>query len=108
MNRANIMPTELRLATILLIVSPSLGFTQEAQPIAAPDTITIYLDTDLGTRKKGAAKILTQSHRDFAAKGYRFTDLQIYIEDGDQEGFFVTYTKEGPSPLLSAEMHLPD
>ena len=36
-------------------------------------------------------------HADMAKQGWKFMDLDIYVEDGDMKGFFVTYVRE-PAP----------
>ncbi len=83
------------IAAMLVLLFPLDVDAREAVPVVDQETVTIYLDTDLGSRKKGAAKLLTKSHQAYAEKGYELVDIQIYIEDGDQEGFFVTYSKRG-------------
>ncbi len=82
------------IAAISALLFPLEVEARDSVPVVDQDTVTIYLDTDLGSRKKGAAKLLTRSHQAYGEKGYRLIDMQIYIEDGgDQEGFFVTYGK---------------
>lgn len=53
--------------------------------------VTLYLDADLGRRKNGAAKSLTALHEQQRRLGYVVVDVEPYVEDGDLEGFFVTY-----------------
>ena len=55
--------------------------------------VTIWVDATWGFRNQGAANDLTAAHRAFAAHGYRVQDVEPYIENGDLEGFFVTYQK---------------
>ena len=55
--------------------------------------VTIWVDATWGFRNQGAANELTAAHRAFAAHGYRVEDVEPYIENGDLEGFFVTYQK---------------
>lgn len=64
-----------------------------ADPVGAPDTVTVFVGAHFGMREDGAAKALTRSHSDFAARGYRFASLAPYDENGDLQGFFVTYTR---------------
>ncbi len=94
------MNRHILLGLIAALTFPVHSVARQPELPLGQDTVTIYLDTDFGSRKKRAARMLSKSHREFAEKGYRFVDLQIYIEDGDQEGFFVTYTrvKTKPSP----------
>lgn len=62
-------------------------------PAVPADTVTVFVDAHFGMREKGAAEALTRSHSNFAAKGYRFASLAPYDENGDLQGFFVTYTR---------------
>lgn len=56
--------------------------------------VTIFVDADFGGRKDHAAKQLTRAHGDFATRGYVVIDVESYTENGDLQGFFVTYRKE--------------
>lgn len=62
-------------------------------PLMSDDSITVYLDASWGYRTTRAAENLTQSHSDFAKRGYRLQDVDLYIENGDLKGFFVSYTR---------------
>lgn len=57
-------------------------------------SITVFVGAKFGRKQKGAAKALTKSHAKYFQNGYHFTDLGVYTENGDLEGFFVTYTKK--------------
>jgi hypothetical protein len=54
---------------------------------------TIWVDASWGFRNQGAANNLTKAHSAFAARGYKVVSVQPYIENGDLQGFFVTYQK---------------
>ena len=56
-------------------------------------TVSIYVDVDLGARKSGSADELNQSHRAFNANGYDVVSVVGYTENGDLQGFFVTYVR---------------
>ena len=43
--------------------------------------------------KQGAANSLSRAHQAFAAHGYKVQSVEPYIENGDLQGFFVTYQK---------------
>jgi hypothetical protein len=66
-----------------------------AQESAAANlpAVTIWIDASWGFRNQGAANNLTKSHSAFAAHGYKVLSVQPYIENGDLQGFFVTYQK---------------
>jgi hypothetical protein len=54
---------------------------------------TIWVDATWGFRRQGAANALSDAHRAFAARGYKVVSVEPYIENGDLQGFFVTYQK---------------
>jgi hypothetical protein len=55
--------------------------------------VTIWVDSTWGFRHQGAANALSDAHQAFAARGYKVVSVQPYIENGDLQGFFVTYQK---------------
>ena len=54
---------------------------------------TIWVEASWGFRNQGAANDLTAAHKAFAARGYKVVSVEPYIENGDLEGFFVTYQR---------------
>ena len=54
---------------------------------------TVWVDASWGFRNQGAANDLTRAHNAFAAFGYKVASVEPYIENGDLQGFFVTYRK---------------
>jgi hypothetical protein len=36
---------------------------------------------------------MTQKHAEMARSGWRFAGMQVYTENGDLEGFYVSYTR---------------
>jgi len=54
---------------------------------------TIWVDASWGFRNQGAANSLSKAHQAFAARGYKVVSVEPYIENGDLQGFFVTYQK---------------
>lgn len=54
---------------------------------------TVWVDASWGFRNQGAANDLTRAHKAFAARGYKVVSVEPYIENGDLQGFFVTYQK---------------
>jgi hypothetical protein len=57
---------------------------------------TIFVADKSGSRQKGSAEALSATHDNAESQGWNFADLEVYIEDGDLQGFFVTYTKTNP------------
>jgi hypothetical protein len=93
--------TSLRLASLLLAcvvgAAGSILLTHAGPAhaeAATGNTVTVFVDATFGFRKNHMATKLTQSHAEYAARGYRFVDMSPYNENGDLVGFFVTYTRQ--------------
>ena len=79
----------------------SSAFAQEAEQAAlAPESsmdceqaITVFHDISGFGRKDRAAERMTERHDEMALSGWRFAGMEIYTENGDLEGFFVSYTR---------------
>ncbi|MBN8426452.1 MAG: hypothetical protein J0L65_03200 [Xanthomonadales bacterium] len=57
------------------------------------DAVTVFIDADWGGREDGAAREITRAHKAFAQRGYRLISVETYTENGDLEGFFVSYVR---------------
>lgn len=68
--------------------------TAQAADTARSQSVTVFVDATFGFRKNHMAKKITESNAKYEAKGYRYTDMAAYTENGDLEGFFVTYTRD--------------
>ena len=55
--------------------------------------VTVWIDASWGFRNQGAANSLSKAHQAFASRGYKVVSVEPYIENGDLQGFFVTYQK---------------
>ncbi|BAV97388.1 hypothetical protein [Lysobacter enzymogenes] len=55
--------------------------------------VTLWVDATWGFRNQGAANALSRAHQAFATRGYDVVSVEPYIENGDLQGFFVTYQK---------------
>ena len=79
-------------------------FAQETAPTPfAPEpsmgceqAITIFHDISGFGRKDRAAARMTERHDEMALSGWRFAGMVIYTENGDLEGFYVSYTRPAP------------
>jgi hypothetical protein len=93
-------------STVLLAVcfaaapTAHAGLLEKKPEVAAEDAakdqlpaVTIWISASWGFRNQGAANNLTKSHTAFAKHGYKVLSVQPYIENGDLQGFFVTYQK---------------
>jgi len=67
-------------------------------PKKCPETqaSTVFVADKSGNRQKGSAERLREAHTNAQNQGWDFKDLEIYIEDGDLQGFFVTYIRPHP------------
>jgi len=89
------------LATLALISSQSIAKENEEAP-AGPQVCprlqaqTVFVADKTGSRQKGSASKLSEAHQKAENLGWDFSDLEVYIEDGDLQGFFVTYTRPHP------------
>ncbi len=84
--------------TLMLTISytPSVAAETEAEKAAKAglEAVTIFIDISRFSRKNGAARKMTESHQDFARFGYLLLAVNVYTENGDLEGFFVSYRKD--------------
>ncbi|MDQ3268939.1 MAG: hypothetical protein M3Q11_01870 [Pseudomonadota bacterium] len=80
----------------LLKKNPDTVAAQAAQ--SNMQAVTIWVGASWGLRTQGAATALNRSHEAFAAQGYRVLSVDPYIENGDLQGFFVTYQRPAPAP----------
>ena len=95
------MTRTLLLALLLAVAVPAhAGLFGKSPTQAAADAqreqmpaVTIWVDASWGFRKSGAANDLSATHKAFYDAGYHVVDVQPYIENGDLQGFFVTYEK---------------
>ena len=65
-----------------------------AAPQACQNTITVFQDVSAVGRKDKAAKNVTERHAEMALKGWRFVDMEVYTENGDLEGFYLSYVRD--------------
>ena len=57
---------------------------------AAQNVMTVWVN---GKGQKGFAETVNAEHARMEAQGWKFGDMEIYTEDGDMQGAFVTYVK---------------
>lgn len=97
--------TALALAALLACGSASArDFSKEAAEAReqAQSAVTIYVDANWGNRTNGAAKALTKAHDAFSRAGYELVDIEAYTENGDLQGFFVSYRQRRDGAAASA------
>lgn len=83
------------IALFLILFSAATAWAakkSEPIPVAIPGQgITIYMDVNVGGRTDRAAKRMTELHENYFAMGFIVVDVEPYIENGDLQGFFITY-----------------
>ena len=91
----------MKIATIA--IAAVLTFLAATGPALAGDDIspsttatTVWVD---GSGQSSMADKTNRVHAEMNAKGWRFANLEVYVEDGDMKGIFVTYVREAaPKP----------
>lgn len=58
------------------------------------ETKTIFRDASRFSRKNNGAENISRKHNEYTKAGWKFVDMEIYIENSDLEGFFLTYSRE--------------
>ncbi len=96
---------KLTLVVMTLALAANLSFAgQDDRDAATPgpkkcpklQASTIFVPDKSFNRKKGSAKKISEAHKVAEAQGWSFDEMSVYIEDGDLQGFFITYTREHP------------
>ena len=98
--RLKTMTTSALLACAFAALPAQAGlFEKKPEKVAAEAAaanlaaLTLWVDASWGFRNQGAANDLTRAHNAFAAFGYKVASVEPYIENGDLQGFFVTYQR---------------
>lgn len=78
---------------IALGTAQSVAGKKEAEATAGRAGKTVFLDISALGRRDRAAKRMTEMHTEHAREGWSVQNVAVYIENGDLEGFFITYVK---------------
>ena len=81
------------LAGMVLAQSGNLS-AQAAPALVCQESKTIFRDSSRFSRRGNAAQNMSEKHDEYTRKGWRFVDMETYIENGDLEGFFLTYSRD--------------
>lgn len=84
-------PYILAAVAIATLVASVAVITARAAESAPPAAVTIFVNKAMSG--SSVADALNKAHAEWYAKGYTFAAMDSYIEDGDLEGMWVTYTK---------------
>jgi len=92
---------ERTLISVLIGLLLGIVFTQSstlsAQTVAGTrcqEAKTVFQDSSRFSRRGFAAKNMNETHAEHTQQGWKFEDMETYIENGDLEGFFLTYSRE--------------
>ena len=55
---------------------------------------TVFVGVSAIGKKDRAASRMTKQHEKYAMEGWTVANVAVYTENGDLEGFFVTYVKQ--------------
>lgn len=78
-----------------MVLAQSGSLSAQAAPAAnCQETKTIFRDSSRFSRRGNAAKNMSEKHDEFTKNGWKFEDMETYIENGDLEGFFLTYSRD--------------
>ncbi len=83
------------LAGIALAQSGGLS-AQDRNAPECEETMTIFQDVSRVGRKDRAASNMTRWHSEVALERWKFADMEVHIENGDIEGFYLSYTRASP------------
>ena len=93
MHKRNWSRCALGAVAIVTLVVGAAVIQVRAADSPPPAAVTIFVNK--GMSGKSVADALNKMHADWYAKGYTFSAMESYIEDGDLEGMWVTYVR-GP------------
>jgi len=80
----------LAIALLALGSAPAFAADQDEAATQAKVT-TVFVD---GHGQSSFADKVNKTHAEMAAKGWKFASLDVYTENGDMQGAFVTYTRD--------------
>jgi len=78
-----------------MVLAQSGNLLAQAAPAATcQESKTIWRDASRFSRKNNAAENMSKKHDEYTQGGWKFADMETYIENGDLEGFFLTYSRD--------------
>jgi hypothetical protein len=83
--------TKLLAAGIATLAVLGAGLASAADKGPPPTIKTVFVE---GHGQGSMADKINKVHAEMAAKGWNFVDLEVYTENSDMQGVFVTYQRE--------------
>jgi len=78
-------------ALAFLAISSTSVQAADQKDDASAKVKTVFID---GKGQSSFADKVNKTHAEMTANGWSFADLEIYTEDGDMKGVFVTYERD--------------
>ena len=78
-------------ALAFLAISSTSVQAADQKDDASAKVKTVFID---GHGQSGFADKVNKTHAAMAVDGWKFSDLEIYTENGDMKGAFVTYERD--------------
>ena len=73
-----------------LVALPAMAKDKDKDKKTADNIATVYVSAHGASTM---AKKVNESHAKMEAKGWRFADMELHVENSDTEGAFITYVK---------------
>ena len=78
-----------------MVLAQSGNLSAQAAPVVTcEESKTIFRDASRFSRKNNGAENMSKKHNEYTKSGWKFVDMETYIENSDLEGFFLTYSRE--------------
>ncbi|MDX1460159.1 MAG: hypothetical protein R3348_03810 [Xanthomonadales bacterium] len=90
-----------RIFVAFTLTVAAMAIQAESPPIpdhVCAENLTVFQDVSRIGRKDRLAANITRRHREMNAQGWTFVDMEIYTENADMEGAFLTYARRVPCP----------
>jgi hypothetical protein len=78
-----------------MVFAQSGNLSAQGTPVlTCEESKTVFRDVSRFGRKNSAADNMSKKHDEYTVNGWKFVDMETYIENSDLEGFFLTYSRE--------------
>lgn len=87
-----------------MVFAQSSPLSAQAVPeVGCQEAKTIFRDSSRFSRRKYGAENMSEKHNEYTRDGWKFADMELYIENSDLEGFFLTYTRDVACSQLNSK-----
>jgi hypothetical protein len=99
MNWKSLLALPALLFSLHLAAQPAEGSAVRGK--RCTESVTVFQDVSKIGRKDRLAANITRRHQEMAREGWRFVDMELYVENADLEGAFLSYTRAVPCPAAA-------